>query len=68
MLWSNALDAAPRATGGDEVSKDKIDPYWWCRHDERLSKEFWEKVERPFLVEMFKRFDNPKFWEVPEKK
>lgn len=50
------------------MSKDKIDPYWWCRHDERLSKEFWEKVERPFLVEMFKRFDNPKFWEVPEKK
>lgn len=50
------------------MSGDKIDPFWWCRHAEELAREFWEKVERPMFVEMVKKFDDPKFWEVPEKK
>lgn len=50
------------------MTKKPIDHYWWCRHDERLAREFWEKVEQPLLVEMFKKFDDPKFGEVPEVK
>lgn len=50
------------------MGERKIDPYWWCRHDEKLAREFWEKVERPLLAEMLKKFDDPKFWEVREKK
>ena len=47
---------------------EPIDPYWWCRHDEELARKVWENVEKPLLIEMFKKFDDPKFWEVPEKK
>jgi hypothetical protein len=50
------------------MSEKPIDPYWWCRDDEKFAKECWEKIERPLLLEMFKKFDDPKFWEVPEKK
>lgn len=59
---------ATRSVGEVCVSDEPIDPYWWCRHDEQLSQLFWEKVERPFLLEMVKKFDDPKFWEVPKKK
>ena len=48
------------------MSEKPIDPYWWCRDDEKLAREWWEKIERPLLLEMFKRFDDPKFWEVPK--
>ncbi len=51
-------------------AKQPIDPFWWCRHDERLARQFWEKVERPFLLAQFAKFDDPAFWQVkkPAKK
>ena len=50
------------------MTEKPIDPYWWCRDDERFARERGEKIERPLLIKMFKKFDDPKFWEVPEKK
>jgi len=50
------------------MTEKPIDPYWWCRDDEKLVAEFWEKIERPLLLEMFKKFDDPKVWEVPKGK
>lgn len=50
------------------MSDKPIDPYWWCQHDEKLERLFWERVERPYLVEQLKKFDDPKFWEPTPKK
>jgi hypothetical protein len=50
------------------MSEKPIDPYWWCRDDERFARECWEKIERPLLLAMFKKFDDPKFWEAPKGK
>lgn len=48
------------------MTEKPIDPYWWCRDDEKFARECWEKIEKPLLLEMFKKFDDPKFWEVPK--
>ena len=41
------------------MTEKPIDPCWWCREDERFARECWEKIEKPLLIEMFKKFDDP---------
>ena len=36
--------------------------------EEREAVEWFAEVRKPLLLEMFKKFDDPKFWEVPKKK
>jgi len=70
---SSGSDGTGGGGNGNDTTEDTgmtepIDPYWWCRHDEELARKVWENVEKPFLLEQFARFADPKFWEVPEVK
>lgn len=44
---------------------EPIDPYWWCRDDERIAQMIWERVCQPMLLKEIERLDDPATWGLP---